>query len=363
MNWILWLQKTKLFDRFILAMATLVTACFGLEVLTYMGMWENRIGVPVWGMAGGVLLLGVVWRGWRRGLPSALADYSMVIGTVLVGLGLGLRYLDKVVYANFVFSTFHVQSMALVAMGVWFGLLSFLFWSRPKIWRQSWWLAALPLWLLGATLGFGLLYPIPYYELSKEDSVVEYLTALAYALSGVCALLAAGRLWRRRTTTPSWRLLLLGIFLVGFLGLTGIAGEEISWGQRIVGFSTPEEIAEVNTQGEFNIHNNELVFGQVYRAYGLLTIGAIGAALARFYWQRLKLPQQWSDLGQDFLQHFAPHLVLIGWFIPMLIFVVLRERISQAYLNPWEEVIEGFLSVGVLLTLAEKAGFTWLTKK
>ena len=32
-------------------------------------------------------------------------------------------------------------------------------------------------------------------------------------------------------------------------------GEEISWGQRILGFATPESMADVNRQGEFNIHN------------------------------------------------------------------------------------------------------------
>ena len=32
-------------------------------------------------------------------------------------------------------------------------------------------------------------------------------------------------------------------------------GEEISWGQRIFGFETPDAIAEGNIQGETNIHN------------------------------------------------------------------------------------------------------------
>ena len=32
-------------------------------------------------------------------------------------------------------------------------------------------------------------------------------------------------------------------------------GEEISWGQRILGFETPESISEINFQDEFNIHN------------------------------------------------------------------------------------------------------------
>ncbi len=32
-------------------------------------------------------------------------------------------------------------------------------------------------------------------------------------------------------------------------------GEEVSWGQRILGIETPEYIAKHNKQGEFNLHN------------------------------------------------------------------------------------------------------------
>lgn len=54
------------------------------------------------------------------------------------------------------------------------------------------------------------------------------------------------------------------IFFLGF-------GEEISWGQRIIGFATPDELVEINAQKEFNFHNiklngvklNKLIFGKV----------------------------------------------------------------------------------------------------
>ena len=47
-----------------------------------------------------------------------------------------------------------------------------------------------------------------------------------------------------------------------------MAGEELSWGQRIFGWATPEAIAEINAQNETNLHNmatqafqNTLYFG------------------------------------------------------------------------------------------------------
>jgi hypothetical protein len=47
------------------------------------------------------------------------------------------------------------------------------------------------------------------------------------------------------------QLVYLGLAALFFFG----AGEEISWGQRILGFQTPESLSEVNRQEEFNLHN------------------------------------------------------------------------------------------------------------
>jgi hypothetical protein len=47
------------------------------------------------------------------------------------------------------------------------------------------------------------------------------------------------------------QLVYLGLAALFFFG----AGEEISWGQRILGFQTPEPLTEVNRQEEFNLHN------------------------------------------------------------------------------------------------------------
>ena len=47
------------------------------------------------------------------------------------------------------------------------------------------------------------------------------------------------------------QLVYLGMALIFFFG----AGEEISWGQRILGFQTPESLSQVNKQEEFNLHN------------------------------------------------------------------------------------------------------------
>ena len=78
-----------------------------------------------------------------------------------------------------------------------------------------------------------------------EDQLFEFLTALFF--------LAASWFFLRSFLIGKngWFLLLSIIFFVGF-------GEEISWGQRILNFDTPQSLAEVNVQHEFSFHNIEL---------------------------------------------------------------------------------------------------------
>jgi hypothetical protein len=46
----------------------------------------------------------------------------------------------------------------------------------------------------------------------------------------------------------------LALFVIGAIILAG-AMEEMSWGQRLLGFETPEALNRLNDQGEFNLHN------------------------------------------------------------------------------------------------------------
>lgn len=83
-----------------------------------------------------------------------------------------------------------------------------------------------------------------------EDGPIEYLGALALFTGAVLAALTFRR--RRAAGASRWLLAsLAGLALVLFAA----GGEEISWGQRILGISTPEAIARVNVQGEINLHN------------------------------------------------------------------------------------------------------------
>ena len=98
-----------------------------------------------------------------------------------------------------------------------------------------------------------LVNPTGFNWLGSEDNIVEYLSAIlgivgAVFFAGVA--LAAHHLPdgspNRRLTLTFAALCAVVLFLLGM--------EEISWGQRLFGFGTPESFA-ANRQGEVNLHN------------------------------------------------------------------------------------------------------------
>ncbi|HLN20600.1 MAG TPA: hypothetical protein VK213_05895 [Bacteroidales bacterium] len=79
-------------------------------------------------------------------------------------------------------------------------------------------------------------------RIGDEDHLFEYLTSLSFL---ICSAIFLYICFKNR----NFIFFLLAIaFFIGF-------GEEISWGQRILGFSTPESLMEINAQEEFNFHN------------------------------------------------------------------------------------------------------------
>ena len=82
-----------------------------------------------------------------------------------------------------------------------------------------------------------------------EDGVSEWWSVVAYLASASMAILTArhlGHLGRPRLALAYG--LLSAVLVVGAL-------EEVSWGQRLFGWSTPEALSEVNVQDETTFHN------------------------------------------------------------------------------------------------------------
>lgn len=103
--------------------------------------------------------------------------------------------------------------------------------------------------------------------------------------------------------------MILAIATVLLLGL--MVGEELSWGQRIFGWSTPSFLAEINSQSEINLHNINTQLAQNILYFGgwLLLIGFA-------FWREslAKLLRKCSKARLDFLIDWLPPGCFVGLF-------------------------------------------------
>jgi hypothetical protein len=136
--------------------------------------------------------------------------------------------------------------------------------------RLAWWLFWAP--VVGAVV-VAATYArrSVYYWLLAEDHPFEWLQ-FALVLGG--SLLAAATAWRLRREHDTLGALLFALFAVG---LFVIAGEEISWGQRVFAFGTPADLASVNNEREFNIHDitKDVPLQSVFKLVELM-LGLVG---------------------------------------------------------------------------------------
>ncbi|MFQ5609844.1 MAG: hypothetical protein ACE5F8_06195 [Woeseiaceae bacterium] len=106
------------------------------------------------------------------------------------------------------------------------------------------------------------LNPDQYYLSVQEDEYIEWATVWAFLIAGIFNFVAAAR-QRKTAGSMPWFLAGVGLFCI-FVLL-----EEISWGQRIIGYRPPEYFLDQNFQQEFNLHN---VVDTSYRKLALATV-------------------------------------------------------------------------------------------
>ena len=133
---------------------------------------------------------------------------------------------------------------------------------------------------------YGLVYVLPYGRdligmswfdwLRSEDGPLEWMQFLEYAVSSFLALLIYIKTKRKKNfNSIFW-------FLIALLSLL-VAGEEISWGERIIGIGN-NFISEINVQGETKFHN--LPFFHNYLLDPIFEISCI--FLGWIGWRRFK---------------------------------------------------------------------------
>ncbi|QFT82884.1 hypothetical protein FIU89_19840 [Roseovarius sp. THAF27] len=143
--------------------------------------------------------------------------------------------------------------------------------------------------LMNASLLFTLVYWILGFDtqfatgFAIEDGPVEYGTAVMLFVSALVLAWHSARQCRKGQALAG---LCLSIYALIFVFGTG---EEISWGQRILGLETPASLREVNFQEEITLHNivvggkqlTKTVFGSGLTVAILLYLLALPALYGR----------------------------------------------------------------------------------
>jgi hypothetical protein len=166
---------------------------------------------------------------------------------------------------------------------------------------------------------YGLLVVLPptrelAYRLQVENSAIEWLTFLLLFLGGVFAL---------RTVSRAGGLA-RAMLLLGGLAFLVAAGEEIAWGQHLLGHPVNEEWAAANRQGETTLHNLGPFQGKSELLYLVGTLCGLLAARPAF---RTRLGPAAAG------SRLVPGLVLVGGF-------ALAEVVLQ-FVPPPRAVVEG----------------------
>lgn len=114
--------------------------------------------------------------------------------------------------------------------------------------------------------------------MSKEDEVVENLSAAFLLISSAVALFIGHRFFGKKEIVPTFVFLAMSI-LFFFMCM-----EEISWMQRIADIKPSEIFVKHNMQSETNLHNfNTLMFNDIYYLAGFLLL-----VVGTFYRKNIK---------------------------------------------------------------------------
>ncbi|TLM74576.1 hypothetical protein [Pseudarthrobacter sp. NamB4] len=209
-------------------------------------------------------------------------------------------------------------------------------WRIPP--RQALLLALLPL-VLAVVVAATVPFKEFYLWLVDEDSLIEWLQFLC--LLGACILLPiiTFRLFRSGLARIA---VLYGLVTLGVWFLTG---EEISWGQRIFGWDTPEDLEEVNRQGETTVHNIRGV--QELVPVAMLLASLYGACVPLV---SAALGDRWRGLAARKL--LVPPLCLVPAFLLAAAYRLFRLLIwpePTFVISEYGEVMELCLYLGLAL--------------
>ncbi|WP_127599328.1 hypothetical protein [Nitratireductor alexandrii] len=265
------------------------------------------------------------------GLLIGLAAAIMVIR--LGTLGQGYRFLEKFPPDFSTVGWMRFGGSAIAAFLIYLALRPARHQTRPfltdctstRVGKLYAWVSLLT---VAATMAGVVLIPQRLYPLVTDGAVVQTISELFLAIAIGLALFAAVRsrtVAAARIGIVPAPLVFAAMALVTFL----ILGEEMSWGQHLIGWQTPDTFAG-NIQNETNLHN--------FYTYRFETAYYLSALVLFFV-----LPYAWPKVPGRWLKPFA-------FFVPPAGFVLIAAPISGLFYEYWNVVpMQVAFALGVIL--------------
>lgn len=183
----------------------------------------------------------------------------------------------------------------------------------------------------------------------KEDGFIEWLTVFGLVLCAGACVYRIATLWgQKKSLFMAMLVFMTVVFIFG-------AGEEISWGQRILNVETSEWFEENNAQGEMNLHNlrvngvklNKLIFAK-------------GLGIAFLLYLAVLTPLYRKKAGvRRFLDRFAfpvpQNYHIIAYVVALIIVEGLTDSSKRGEMTEFSIVFVVFLN---LMYPGNKALFT-----
>lgn len=280
---------------------------------------------------------------FRIALPTTIVQ-THIRRIVLPGVILAVitaRIIEELTYSNFVFTHTHFDPNALILLSFFVCATALVTIQKRDVSKNATYLIAL-LSVLLLHIPLMAWYNYPFYNsLSGEDKVFEWIQFGLFQGGAIILGLLSYRVWGYRQTTIAQFLFVYSV--IGALGYFLIAGEEISWGQRIFDFDTPKEYIDYNSQGEFNLHNNEKIFNKIYLVYGSVGLYTLISALI---YEAFK--KSVKGFKARALSLFAFRWYHGLYFIPTIIYVAYRVYYQTSAYDIWEESTEVLFAAGML---------------
>lgn len=261
---------------------------------------------------------------------NSLFRFTLIIGLITTTL---LTVYDALTPANAAFALTRLHQDHLWLLTITAGIIFVL--NKTNAWWHEYWKQALFLtpFIFYYIAVITRLFPFDVFlQLVKEDHFIEYSQFWVLGFGSVSSFFIAHKLKKKS------ELLFMALFVFFGLGFFFVAGDEISWGQRILAIEVNESVKQINRQDELTIHNLYAVEWLVI--YGYVVLSTFGV-FSRFICEKI------SFLNRYLV--FTPKYQLLGYFLFPFIFYFMQLKVEGGIWQPWSEVAELYFYSGLVL--------------